>query len=152
MSSQDGVVHVRNVQPGVTDNGVTQVDGIDPGEIVADSSFDKLQDNAKVMSQARPAAELRRRLGGGHSSGRPGRTPPARATRPMPAIRPTAITRPSRTRVARPARDHEPISSIYPAAGRDFAADGRDLPGRARSPSRSSRSPRCRRSITPPSR
>ena len=45
---QDGAVHVRDVQPGVSDNGVTQVTGLEPGEVVADSSFDKLQDNAKV--------------------------------------------------------------------------------------------------------
>ena len=45
---QDGVVHQRTVKPGVIDNGMTQVDGIDPGDVVANSSFDKLQDNDKV--------------------------------------------------------------------------------------------------------
>ena len=45
---QDGVVHQRTVKPGVTDNGQTQVDGINPGDMVADSSFDKLQDGDKV--------------------------------------------------------------------------------------------------------
>ena len=45
---QDGVVHQRAVKPGVTDNGMTQVDSVQPGEMVADSSFDKLQDNDKV--------------------------------------------------------------------------------------------------------
>ena len=54
--SKDGVAHVRNVQPGVADNGLTQVDGIEPGDIVADSSFDKLQDNAKVTLAAAAAA------------------------------------------------------------------------------------------------
>ena len=33
---------------GVTDNGLTQVEGINPGDVVANSSFDKLQDNSKV--------------------------------------------------------------------------------------------------------
>jgi multidrug efflux system membrane fusion protein len=45
---QDEVAFLRNIKPGVTDNGMTQVDGINPGDVLADSSFDKLQDNAKV--------------------------------------------------------------------------------------------------------
>ncbi len=45
---QDNVVHLRNVKTGVTDGGFTQVDGINPGDVVANSSFDKLQDNAKI--------------------------------------------------------------------------------------------------------
>lgn len=44
----NGVAHLHDVQPGVADNGLTQVDGINPGDVVADSSFDRLQDNAKV--------------------------------------------------------------------------------------------------------
>jgi multidrug efflux system membrane fusion protein len=40
--------HVRNVNPGVTDGDTTQVSGINPGDIVANSSFDKLQDNSQV--------------------------------------------------------------------------------------------------------
>ena len=43
---QDNVAHMRSVKPGVTDSGVTQVEGINPGDVVANSSFDKLQDNA----------------------------------------------------------------------------------------------------------
>jgi membrane fusion protein, multidrug efflux system len=53
---QDNVAHVRAVKPGVTDNGMTQVDSVKPGEIIADSSFDKLQDNAKVIVAGKPAA------------------------------------------------------------------------------------------------
>jgi multidrug efflux system membrane fusion protein len=45
---QSNVAHLRGVTPGVTDGGLTQVDGIDPGDIVATSSFDKLQDNTAV--------------------------------------------------------------------------------------------------------
>ena len=45
---QDGVVHQHPVKPGVTDNGLTQVDSINPGDVVANSSFDKLQDGDKV--------------------------------------------------------------------------------------------------------
>jgi multidrug efflux system membrane fusion protein len=46
---QQNVAHLRNVKTGVTDNGTTQVDGINPGDVVANSSFDKLQDNSKVV-------------------------------------------------------------------------------------------------------
>jgi membrane fusion protein, multidrug efflux system len=45
---QDNVAHIRSIKPGVTDGGLTQVDGIDPGDVVANSSFDKLQDNTVV--------------------------------------------------------------------------------------------------------
>jgi hypothetical protein len=32
----------------VTDAGLTQVDGINPGDVLANSSFDKLQENTAV--------------------------------------------------------------------------------------------------------
>ncbi len=47
---QDDVAHMRSVKPGVTDGGLTQVDGINPGDVVANSSFDKLQDNTAVST------------------------------------------------------------------------------------------------------
>jgi multidrug efflux system membrane fusion protein len=54
---QDNVAHLRNIKPGVTDNGLTQVEGINPGDVVANSSFDKLQDNAKVtLASSKPPA------------------------------------------------------------------------------------------------
>jgi multidrug efflux system membrane fusion protein len=53
---QDNVAHMRSVKPGVTNGGVTQVDGINPGDVVANSSFDKLQDNAKVVISNTPAS------------------------------------------------------------------------------------------------
>src|SRR6202044_3553878 len=45
---QDNVAHMHSIKVGVTDGGLTQVDGINPGEVVANSSFDKLQDNTPV--------------------------------------------------------------------------------------------------------
>ncbi len=45
---QNGFAHIRSVKPGVTDSGMTQIDGINPGDVVANSSFDKLQDNVAV--------------------------------------------------------------------------------------------------------
>jgi multidrug efflux system membrane fusion protein len=52
---QDNTAHVRNVQPGVTDRAMTQVTGIEPGDVVANSSFDKLQDNSKIVVSKNPA-------------------------------------------------------------------------------------------------
>jgi membrane fusion protein, multidrug efflux system len=53
---QNNIAHMRSVKPGVTDGGLTQVDGINPGDVVANSSFDKLQDNVAVTvsNQAAP--------------------------------------------------------------------------------------------------
>ena len=51
---QDNVAHIRSVKPGVTEAGMTQVDGVNPGDVVATSSFDKLQDNAKVVESKTP--------------------------------------------------------------------------------------------------
>jgi membrane fusion protein, multidrug efflux system len=45
---QDNVAHQRSVKPGVTDNGMTQVDGVNPGDVLANSTFDRLQNNSKV--------------------------------------------------------------------------------------------------------
>lgn len=45
---QDNTAHMRSIKAGVTDAGKTQVTGINPGDILANSSFDKLQDNSKV--------------------------------------------------------------------------------------------------------
>jgi membrane fusion protein, multidrug efflux system len=51
---QNNTAHIRSVKPGVTDGGLTQVDGIDPGDVVANSSFDKLQDNTAVTVSTNP--------------------------------------------------------------------------------------------------
>ncbi len=52
---QNNIAHMRSIKPGVTNGGVTQVDGINPGDVVANSSFDKLQDNIKVVISNAPA-------------------------------------------------------------------------------------------------
>ena len=46
---QNNIAHMRSIKLGVTDGGVTQADGINPGDVVANSSFDKLQDNVAVV-------------------------------------------------------------------------------------------------------
>ncbi len=57
---QNDVSHMRSVKPGVTDGGMTQVDGINPGDVVANSSFDKLQEGTAVAvsnkNPSKPAA------------------------------------------------------------------------------------------------
>jgi len=53
---QNNYAHMRSIKPGVTDGGITQAEGLNPGEVVANSSFDKLQDNVAVVLAAQPAA------------------------------------------------------------------------------------------------
>ena len=45
---QDGKAQTRNITTGATDNNLTQVMGLNPGEVVADSSFEKFQNGSKV--------------------------------------------------------------------------------------------------------
>ncbi len=51
---QGNVARLRGVKPGVTEAGKTEVDGLSAGEVVADSSFDKLQDKATVVISNTP--------------------------------------------------------------------------------------------------
>jgi membrane fusion protein, multidrug efflux system len=53
---QGNIAHKMNVKAGVTEGNVTQVEGINPGDVVANSGFDKLQDNAKVAVSTQHAA------------------------------------------------------------------------------------------------
>jgi membrane fusion protein, multidrug efflux system len=51
---QNNTAHMRSIKPDVTDGNTTQVEGINPGDVLANSSFDKLQDNAKVTISSKP--------------------------------------------------------------------------------------------------
>jgi len=51
---QDDTAHQRTVKPGVTEGQITEVTGINPGDVVANSSFDKLQDKAKIVVSKQP--------------------------------------------------------------------------------------------------
>jgi multidrug efflux system membrane fusion protein len=53
----NGTASVRTIATGVADGGMTAVKGINPGEVVATSSFDKLQAGSKIVvaKQAAPA-------------------------------------------------------------------------------------------------
>src|SRR6202522_1208214 len=53
---QNNVVQMRSIKPGVTEGGLTQVEGVNPGEVVATTSFDKLQDKAAVNVLNKPVA------------------------------------------------------------------------------------------------
>jgi membrane fusion protein, multidrug efflux system len=46
---QDNVAHIHNIKPGVSEASVTEVQGLNAGDVVADSSFEKLQDGSKVL-------------------------------------------------------------------------------------------------------
>ena len=53
----NGTASVRNVTTGASDGGNTAVQGVNPGEIVATSSFEKLQPGSKVVvAKQAPAA------------------------------------------------------------------------------------------------
>jgi len=51
---QDNTAHMRTIKTGVTDSGTAQVTGINPGDVLATSSFDKLQDNSKIVISKTP--------------------------------------------------------------------------------------------------
>jgi hypothetical protein len=63
--------HLRPITVGVTEGQTAQVQGIDPGDVLATSGFDKLQDNAQITVATRqrgngPAGN--RRAGGSQGS------------------------------------------------------------------------------------
>jgi len=51
---QNDTAQIRNVKTGVADEGNTAVTGINPGDMVANSSFDKLQDKSKIVISKQP--------------------------------------------------------------------------------------------------
>jgi multidrug efflux system membrane fusion protein len=84
---QNGAAQIRNVTTGASDNNLTQVDGVNPGEVVADSSFEKLQNGVKVT----PAQQI---------PGESGGNPPATL---HPTIPPPAANTPPNSDVNQPA-------------------------------------------------
>ena len=51
---EDNKAHLRPITVGVTDGQTAQVTGINPGDVLAMSSFDKLQDNSPISISTRP--------------------------------------------------------------------------------------------------
>lgn len=56
----DNKAHMRPVTVGVTEGQTAEVQGINPGDVLATSSFDKLQDNAPITISDRPIREENR--------------------------------------------------------------------------------------------
>jgi multidrug efflux system membrane fusion protein len=53
---QNNTTHMRSIKQGVTDGGTTEVQGINPGDVLANSSFDKLQDNSRIVVSTKQIA------------------------------------------------------------------------------------------------
>jgi len=53
----NGEAHVRNVKQGTTDSGKAAVEGINPGDVLATSSFEKLQDGSKIIVSKQPVLQ-----------------------------------------------------------------------------------------------
>jgi membrane fusion protein, multidrug efflux system len=51
---QNDTAQIRNIKTGVADAGQTAVTGINPGDVVATSSFEKLQNNSKIVVSKQP--------------------------------------------------------------------------------------------------
>jgi multidrug efflux system membrane fusion protein len=51
---QNDTAQIRNIKTGVADGGNTAVEGINPGDVVANSSFEKLQNNSKILVSKKP--------------------------------------------------------------------------------------------------
>ncbi len=96
---QDNTAHMRTIKPGVTDGGTTQVTGVSPEDVLANSSFDKLQDNAKVVIASNPPAGTAPgapATRGNGSGGRNAATPPNGST-PGNAAAPGSTSAPGNT-------------------------------------------------------
>jgi multidrug efflux system membrane fusion protein len=53
---QNNIAHMRTIKAGVSDGTTTQVTGVNPGDVLADSSFDRLEDKSKVVVSKTPVA------------------------------------------------------------------------------------------------
>jgi membrane fusion protein, multidrug efflux system len=51
---QNNKAQIRNIKPGVADGDTTAVEGMNPGDVVASSSFEKLQNNSPVVISKQP--------------------------------------------------------------------------------------------------
>jgi membrane fusion protein, multidrug efflux system len=72
---QNGAAQQRNITTGVTDNGLTEVTGLNPGEVVADSSFEKMQNGSKVnIVQQVPGQRSQGQSGSGQSQDQQGQS------------------------------------------------------------------------------
>jgi multidrug efflux system membrane fusion protein len=69
---EDNKAHMRPITVGVTEGPTAQVQGINPGDVLATSSFDKLQDNTTIaLSNGAGPGDAGGANGGGKSGGGP---------------------------------------------------------------------------------
>jgi multidrug efflux system membrane fusion protein len=73
----DQTASIDPVTPGVTDGTMTQVQGIEPGNVIAINGFDKLQDGSRVTVRA---PSQNNPQGGGKSGGQPSGAPASGAS------------------------------------------------------------------------
>jgi multidrug efflux system membrane fusion protein len=57
---RDGAAHIQNVKTGQTEGGMTTVDGIRPGTVVATSNFEKLQNGVPTTPAKKPSPSASR--------------------------------------------------------------------------------------------
>jgi membrane fusion protein, multidrug efflux system len=65
---ENGQAQIKNVVTGVTDNNLTQVEGIGAGTVVANGSFEKLTPGSKIVAPAPSEAPAQPGQHGGKSS------------------------------------------------------------------------------------
>jgi multidrug efflux system membrane fusion protein len=53
----NGAAKVQDLKLGTADAGMTAVEGINPGDVIATSSFEKLQDGSKVILSKKPVPQ-----------------------------------------------------------------------------------------------
>ena len=70
---QDNVAHMTTIKQGVVDGDTAQVDGVNPGDVLANSSFDKLTDKAKTTLPPPPGAGGKGKGGRGGGAGGSGK-------------------------------------------------------------------------------
>jgi len=51
---RNGTAYIQDVKTGISESGQTVVEGVNPGDVIADSSFQKLQDKSKVVLSKTP--------------------------------------------------------------------------------------------------
>jgi multidrug efflux system membrane fusion protein len=84
---QDNKSHLRPITVGVTDGQIAEVTGINPGDVLATSSFDKLQDNTPISISGNSASGAGGNgspgaTGGHHGQGTGGNAGPTGSTAP----------------------------------------------------------------------
>lgn len=81
----DETVTVQTVKVGVTDGDTTSVDGINPGETIALTGFDKLQEGSKVVVRTGRGSGTGTGSGSGNNSGKSSGNGNPKSANPPPA-------------------------------------------------------------------